>query len=81
MTPLGQTRLGFEKITSGAPDLLVRYHASMRQDISISGGESKYGYCDDCRPEVYDAGTLLVDFIDARTDKLLARSPGWARVS
>lgn len=70
---------GFEKITSGAPDLLIHYHASMRQEISISGGESKYGYCEDCRPEVYDAGTLLIDFVDARTDKLLWR--GWAKGS
>lgn len=30
----------------------------------------------DCKPYVYDAGTLLLDFVDARTNKLVWR--GWA---
>ncbi len=33
----------------------------------------------DCRPEVYDAGTLMVDFMDRRTNRLAWR--GWAERS
>ena len=68
---------GFEKATS--PDLLIHYHASVTQDIYIGGGERRDGYCEDCRPEVYDAGTLLIDLVDARTDRLVWR--GWAKSS
>jgi hypothetical protein len=34
---------------------------------------------EDCRPEVYDAGTLLIDLVDAKTNRLLWR--GWAEGS
>jgi hypothetical protein len=68
---------GFEKATS--PDLLIHYHASVTQDIYISGGERRDGDCEGCRPEVYDAGTLLIDLVDARTNRLVWR--GWAKSS
>jgi hypothetical protein len=67
---------GFEKTTS--PDLLLRYHASVRQEIYTSGTE-RNGYCEDCRSEVYDEGTLLIDLVDAQTDRLVWR--GWAKGS
>lgn len=67
---------GFERSTSEAPNLLIHYHASINQRLDVSGADRKYGYCDDCKPYVYDAGTLLLDFVDARTNKLLWR--GWA---
>ena len=53
---------GFRKIAPA--DLLVRYHASVTQDISISGSE-RNGDREECRPEVYDVGTLLIDLVDA----------------
>jgi hypothetical protein len=31
--------------------------------------------CDDCRPFVFDAGTIVIDLIDARTHRLVWR--GW----
>jgi hypothetical protein len=62
---------GFEKTAS--PDLLVHYHASVTQEIYISDGERREGYCEDCKPEVYDAGTLLIDLVDARTNRLVWR--------
>jgi hypothetical protein len=71
---------GFEKTESGVADLMIHYHASVSQrvDVNIVGG--KNGYCDDeedCRrPYVYEAGTLLIDVVDARTDKVVWR--GWA---
>jgi hypothetical protein len=71
---------GYEK-TTATPDLLVHFHASMTQEINTSEIDQKYGYCasSECRPFVYDAGTLLLDFVDARTNKLVWR--GWAEGS
>lgn len=70
---------GFEKTTATAgatPDLLLHYHVSITQEIDVNTIDRKYGYCEDCRPEVYDAGTLTVDLVDARTGRLVWR--GWA---
>lgn len=68
---------GFEKAAS--PDLRLHYHASVTQEITISGGERRNGVCEDCQPEVYDAGTLMIDLVDARTGRLVWR--GWAQSS
>ena len=70
---------GFEKATSGAPELVLHYHASVNQRLDVTGADQKYGYCDDCKAYVYDAGTLLLDFVDTRTNKLVWR--GWAEGS
>ena len=72
---------GYEKTASATPDLLIHFHASMTQEIDTSELDQKYGYCSssDCRPFVYDAGTLLLDFVDAHTSKLVWR--GWAEGS
>jgi hypothetical protein len=72
---------GFEKESSGTPDLLVHYHASVRQEIDVRDLDREYAYCEerDCRPYVYDAGTLFVDLVDPRTNKLVWR--GWAEGS
>lgn len=72
---------GFEKTTAGTPDLLVHYHASITQQIDTNTIDRRYGSHDeaDSRAYVHDAGTILIDFIDPRTDKLLWR--GWAEGS
>lgn len=72
---------GYEKAGSGTPDLLIHFHASITQEIDTTEIDRKYGYCtsSECRPFVYDAGTLLLDFVDARTNKLVWR--GWAEGS
>ncbi len=72
---------GFEKTTSGTPDLVVHYHAIFAQEIDVRTLDPQYAYCDnqDCRPYVYDAGTLFVDLVDPRTDTLVWR--GWAEGS
>ena len=69
---------GFEKAASRTPDLLIHYHASFTQRVDVNGIDREYGYCgtDDCRPFVYDAGTLTVDLVDGRTNRLVWR--GWA---
>ena len=67
---------GFEPTTSGSADVLVHYHASITQRIDTAeldpGGKPYAGR----RSEVYDAGTLLIDLIETRTNKLVWR--GWA---
>ncbi len=70
---------GFEKTTSEAPELLIHYHASINQRIDVNGADQKYGSCDNCEPDVYDAGTLVLDFVDTRTSKVVWR--GWVQGS
>jgi hypothetical protein len=73
------TTRGFEKITAGTPDVWLRYHARIRQQVDVNGADREYSDCDDCMPSVYDAGTLMLDFVDARTNRLAWR--GWAEGS
>ncbi|MBK5298846.1 MAG: DUF4136 domain-containing protein [Vicinamibacteria bacterium] len=72
---------GFQKATSGVPDLLVRYHASITQKIDLSDIDREAADRADVdrRAFVYDAGTLVVDLVDARTNTLVWR--GWAEGS
>jgi hypothetical protein len=65
---------GFEK-TEATPDLLVRYYTSVEQRVNADGVDRPYVSCEDCRPFVFDAGTIVVDLIDARTRRLVWR--GW----
>jgi hypothetical protein len=67
---------GYERAGGGTPDLLIHYHASVTQEIDLSQVEQHDCLVDGCRPYVYDAGTLLIDLVDARTDELVWR--GWA---
>jgi hypothetical protein len=71
---------GFEK-TAGTPDLLVHYHASFKQQLDIRERDRQYAPCPpaDCGAFVYDAGTLVVDLVEARTETLVWR--GWAEGS
>jgi hypothetical protein len=75
------TKRGYGLVTSGPPDLLVHYHANVTQRLDVNRVDESYGYCraGDCPASVtyYDAGTLVVDIMDARTNKLVWR--GWAQ--
>lgn len=68
---------GFNR-AAGSPDLLVHYHASVEQRIDLQTSEP-YTPCPDCKPFIYEAGTLVVDLVDARTGRLVWR--GWAEGS
>jgi hypothetical protein len=74
---------GIELTTSGTPDLLIHYHANIRNRIAIDRIAHSYDYCSgaNCPPETitYEEGTLVLDFIDARTNRLIWR--GWAQNS
>ena len=75
------TTRGLEKTRGGASDLVVHIHASVTQRLDVDAIDREYRQCDvaDCRAMVYEAGTLMLDFIDARTNTLAWR--GWAEGS
>jgi len=74
------TARGFVKAT-GEPDLLIHWHANVVQEIDVRDLDREYEYCQnyDCRPYVYDAGTLFIDLVHAATNRLVWR--GWAEGS
>ena len=74
---------GFERVSGVTPDLQIHYHASISRRIDINQLDSERGYCygGDCqiRTVEVEAGTLVVDVVDARTGRLVWR--GWAQHS
>ncbi len=79
----GLSARGIELTSSGKPDLLIHYHANITERIDVNRADRTYGYCRgaDCPSEAiwYEAGTLVLDFMDAHTNKLVWR--GWAQNS
>jgi Domain of unknown function (DUF4136) len=69
--------------TPGMADLLIHYHANISERIDVDRMDRERGYCtaEGCSPPVvsYEAGTLVLDIIDARTNRLIWR--GWAQGS
>ena len=63
------------------PDLLVHYHANLSSQIRVSGDQAGSGACydADCTVRVFDdeMDTIIVDVVDARTNRLIWR--GWAQ--
>jgi hypothetical protein len=72
---------GIELSSTGLPDLLIHYHASVTQRVDVDYIDRQYGYCcaEDCGVRVmeYEAGTLVLDVVDSRTNRLVWR--GWAQ--
>ena len=66
---------------NGKPDLLIHYHANISQRLDVRAADRQFGYCtgDTCSGSVfeYEAGTLVFDVVDARTNKVIWR--GWAQ--
>src|SRR6266545_2726087 len=67
---------GFEQTALGSSDRIVHFHATIGQEVVPSRAADRVEHCYDCGPTVYDAGTLVVDLVDAHTNRLLWR--GWA---
>ena len=67
---------GLEKTASGTPDLLIHHHESVEPRLAVPAFDREHGSCRDCRPTIYEAGTLTIDFVDTRTSRLVWR--GWA---
>jgi hypothetical protein len=78
-----EKQLAFRKIelTATSPDLLIHYHASITRRIEPDRTDSQYGYCanGDCASRItdFEAGTLILDIVDAHTNRLIWR--GWAQ--
>lgn len=70
---------GIERTDAGMADVVVHYHASVTQRVDAAGVDQQYGPCEDCRPSVFDAGTLTLDLVDAGTNRVVWR--GWAERS
>jgi len=72
---------GFEWSTADAPDLLLHYHANITERIDVDRLDVQRGYCGESGCDVptvqFEAGTLVIDVIDARTNRLIWR--GWAQ--
>jgi len=72
---------GLEWSTSGAPDLRIHYHANISERIDVDRLDEQRGYCagEGCAPPTvrYEAGTLVIDVIDAKTNRLIWRA--WAQ--
>jgi hypothetical protein len=64
-----------ERAVPGGADLLIHYHASVTTRLNVNGVDERYG----SQPQVteYEAGTLVVDLVDARTNRVVWR--GFAR--
>jgi hypothetical protein len=79
----GLATRGLALTDAGSPDLRIHYHASVSRRLDASRLDAEYGDCvgEGCPTGVveYEAGTLVLDVIDARTDRLVWR--GWARDS
>jgi serine/threonine protein kinase len=69
---------GFDWATTGTPDLRIHYHANISERIDIDRLDRDRGYCagEGCAPPTtrYEAGTLVIDVIDARTNRLVWRA-------
>lgn len=64
----------------GQADLMIHYHANVEQRFHV-GERPANCYDRECLPPVFDyeAGTLVLDMLDGRTNKLVWR--GWAEDS
>ena len=73
---------GIVLASAARPDLLIHYHANIARRIDVNRVDRSSGYCAEeaCPPEMeYEAGTLVLDVVDARTNRLVWR--GWAQRS
>ena len=76
------TRRGFEwSAAAERADILVHYHANISERLDVDRFDVQRGYCGENGCDVptlrYEAGTLVIDVIDARTNRLIWR--GWAQ--
>ena len=74
---------GYARVPSDlVPDLVVHYHANISQRFFVDGLDRQY-HCTsyDCEPKTveYEAGTLMIDITDTRTNRVVWR--GWAQDS
>lgn len=68
---------------SDPADLLVHYHANIAPRMAVASGDPTSGACYDenCTVRVFEneVGTMVIDVVDGRTNRLIWR--GWAQSS
>jgi hypothetical protein len=68
-------------LTTNEPDLLIHTHTNVTHRLDVEATRREYPQCQGrgCAPTVvqYEISTLMIDFVDARTNKLLWRA--WSR--
>ena len=71
---------GLRRVDSEPADLFVHVHAAITGRVEVATRPGQYRDCvaSDCRPTVnqYNAGTLVIDIMEAKTHQLVWR--GWA---
>lgn len=69
------------KLADKDADLQIHYHAVITPRLDVNRVDREHGYCFDesCGSRVfeYEQGTLVIDVIDVRTNRLIWR--GWAQ--
>jgi len=75
---------GFGRAAATAePDVRIHFHAVIDRRLDVNRVDNQSGYCsrNDCQTGVseYEEGTLVIDMIDVRTNRLVWR--GWAQDS
>jgi len=77
----GLVARGYRRDESGAPDVLIHFHATTAERLIVDHEIPEPGQCfgDGCRPSVsqVEQATLVFDLIDARTSRPIWR--GWAQ--
>lgn len=75
------TRKGWARADVGGADVVIHFHARIDQRLDLSERADPARASEDSGggPLVYDAGTLLLDFIERRSNTLVWR--GWAEGS
>lgn len=70
---------GLEGPASGSADLLIHYHANISQRLDVAAVDRRRGYSyeDGSLVPEYEAGTIVLDFVDARTQRVVWRA--WAQ--
>jgi uncharacterized protein DUF4136 len=72
---------GFELSTSAPPDLLIHYHASVRDRLDVDAQDRGSAYVNgptgSPRVTRFEAGTLVIDLVEAGTNRVIWR--GWAQ--
>ena len=76
----GFARRNLARSEKGAtPDLLIHYHANISRRINVDHVDYSYGLTVDAESQIrdYDAGILVLDIVDARTNQVIWRA--WAQ--
>jgi hypothetical protein len=74
---------GWAEAAASAADIHIHYHASVTTRLNVARLDQAYGSCPggSCPGQTteYEAGTVVLDFVDARTHRLIWR--GWAQTA